>query len=79
MKSIFLNRQQISTPLHGVTFKNTIIFTHIKISNLIEEEHNVLITLRGNIGYFTFKSFLFYVIYKDFCVLVCDDMFCYGR
>ena len=34
MKYIFPNRRQISTSLHGVTFKNVVVLTPIKISNL---------------------------------------------
>jgi len=79
MKYIFPNRRQISTSLHGATFKNTVILTPINMSNLIEEEHNVLITTARGFGYFTFKLFILYIIYKDFCVLLCHDLLCVGR
>jgi hypothetical protein len=58
MKSIFPNRRQISTSLHGVTFKNTVILTPIKISNLTEEEHNMLITTARGLWLFYFQVIL---------------------
>ena len=79
MKYIFQNRRQISTSLHGVMFKNTVILTSIKIQNLIEEEHQQCVNNRCAGILVTLTLFLLYVIYKDFCVLVCYDVLCDGR